>query len=190
MFLKLSTILPPASESSMVSLSGLYRATRPGWRSLASVPRHHQVRVAFADFADRQAVSVQRRDAYSPHSIPRSLRWSFITASRRHFAPCPENDKAGNTARNASFVRIKPGKIGLIIRKNTGHRSIYGPLLSVRLLSHAWPNSCVPNSTVFYLAQYGGWQRAATAIFIVTPRADKIVLRFFSLYEVGTGTFL
>ncbi len=176
MFLIHRTILPSTSESSMVSLSGLIRATRPGWRSLVSGPRHHRASVAFADFADRQTVCFQRRDGYSPHSIPRSLRWSLITASRERFAPCPENDKAGNTARNASLVRIKPGKIRLVIGKNTGHQSIYGPLLSVRLLSHAWPNSLVPSSTVFYLAQYGGWQRAATAIFIVTPRANKIVL--------------
>lgn len=38
--------------------------------------------------------------------------------------------------------------------------SIYGPLLSVRLLSHARQIHCVPSSTVF-TARYGGWQRVA-----------------------------
>ncbi len=160
----------------MVSLSGLIPCTRPGWRSLVSGPRHHRATRCFADFADRQTVSVQRRDGIQPHSIPRSLRWSLITASREAFSPCPKNGKAGNTARNASPRKIKPGKIRLVIGKNTGHQFDIGPLLSVRLLSHAWPNSLCPRSTVFYLAQYGGWQRVANHHFIVTPRANKIVL--------------
>lgn len=46
-------------------------------------------RVAFADFADRQAVSVQRRDGIQPPLNPRSLRWSFITASREAFCTMP-----------------------------------------------------------------------------------------------------
>ncbi len=59
------------------------------------------------------------------------------------------------------LVCIKPGKIRLVIGKIPVISSIYGPLLSVRLLSHARPNSLCPQLHCFFTAQYGGWQRAA-----------------------------
>ncbi len=176
MFLITQCDMPSASESSMVSLSGLIPCNTPGWRSLVSGPRHHRATRCICDFADRQTVSFQRRDGIQPPPIPRSLRWSLITASREAFCTCPKNGKAGNTAQNASLRKHQPGKIGLVIGKNTSHQFDIRALLSVRLLSHAWPNSLCPQLTVFYLAQYGGWQRAANRHLHVTPRANKIVL--------------
>lgn len=58
------------------------------------------------------------------------------------------------------FVSIKRVKSGWLSAKIPVISSIYGPLLSVRLLSHARRIHCVPSSTVF-TARYGGWQRVA-----------------------------
>ncbi len=88
--------------------------------------------------------------AYSPHSIPRSLRWSFITASRRHFAPCPKNDKAGMLLKTLLFVSIKPGKIRLVIGKNTGHQFDIRAVIVGQLINPT-PGQIhsVPSSTAF-----------------------------------------
>ena len=75
------------------------------------------------------------------------------------------------------FVSIKPGKIGLVIGKNTGdiRAVIVGQTLIPRLAK--FTVSLTPLFFTWRNMVVGNVQQ--TAIFIVTPRADKIVLRFF-----------
>ena len=80
-------------------------------------------RVAFADFADRQAVSVQRRDGIQPPLNPPLTTLEFyhrIAGGILHHAQRMIRQEI--LLETLLLVSIKPGKIRLVIGKNTGHQ--------------------------------------------------------------------
>ena len=78
------------------------------------------------------------------------------------------------------FVSIKPGKIGLVIGKNTGHQfDIRAVIVSQTLIPRLAKFTVSPTPLFFTWRNMVVGNVQQTAIFIVTPRADKIVLRFF-----------
>ncbi len=113
--------------------------------------------------------------AYSPHSIPRLLRWSFITASRRDSAPCPKNDKAGMILlKMLLFVSIKPGKSGWLSAKYRSSVRYTGRYCRSEL--NPTPGQVAPCPQLHCFLPGAIWWLAnvqQTAIFIVTPRATN-----------------
>ena len=80
-------------------------------------------RVAFADFADRQAASFQRGDGIQPPLNPPLATLEFnhrIAGGVLHHAQRMIRQEI--LLETLLFVSIKPGKIGLVIGKNTGHQ--------------------------------------------------------------------
>ncbi len=88
------------------------------------------------------------------------------------------------------FVSIKPGKIRLVIGKNTGHQFDIRAVIVGRVLIPRLANLAVSPTPLFFTWRnmvVGNVQQ--TAIFIVTPRADKSYCDFSAIYEVGTAHF-
>ena len=78
------------------------------------------------------------------------------------------------------LVSIKPGKIRLVIGKNTGHQfDIRAVIVSQALIPRLAKFTVSPTPLFFTWRNMVVGNVQQTAIFIVTPRADKIVLRFF-----------
>ncbi len=119
--------------------------------------------------------------AYSPPlNPPRSLRWSLITASREAFLHHAQRMvRQEILLKTLLFVSIKPGKIGLVIGKKYQSSVRYtGRYCRSDSYPTPWPNSLCPPAPLFF---YPGRNMVVgnvqqTAIFIVTPRANKIVL--------------
>ena len=151
--------------------------------------RHHQVTRCIYRFRGSPGDHRSTEDNIQPHSIPHYA--GVLSPHRGRHLPCPKNDKAGNTS-NASLRKHQARS-----KNRAGYRQKYRS--SVRYTgrycqSDSYPTHgqihCVPNSTVFNLAQYGGWQRAANRHLHrdTTRRQNRTAI--FRPYSDGTGTFL
>lgn len=164
----------------MVSLSGLIPCNTPRMAVAgisATASSSNALHLPISRIAVRYPFNGEM--AYSPHSIPAHYAGVLSPHRGRHFAPCPKNDKAGNTAQNASLRKHQAGKIRLVIGKNTGHQFDIRAVIVGQTLVPRPPNSLCPQLHCFYWRNMVVGNVQQTAIFIVTPRADKIVLRFF-----------
>ena len=177
----------------MVSLSGLIPCNTP-WMAVAGVRATASSSNALhlPIFADRQAVSVQRERWHTaPHSIPPLTTLEFyhrIAGGILHHAQRMIRQEI--LLETLLLVSIKPGKIRLVIGKNTGHQfDIRAVIVSQALIPRLAKFTVSPAPLFFYLAQYGGWQRVANHHLHrdTTRQQNRTVI--FSIYEVGTGTF-
>ncbi len=178
-------LLPSASESSMVSLSGLIPCNTPRMAVAgisATASSSNALHLPISRIAGRYPFNGEM--AYSPPLNPPLTTLEFYhRIAGRHFAPCPKNDKAGNTAQNASLRKHQARvKSGWLSAKNTGHQfDIRAVIVGQTLIPRTAKFTVSPSSTAFYLAQYGGWQRVANHhLHRDTTRQQKSYCDFFS----------
>lgn len=160
----------------MVSLSGLIPCNTPrmavaGVRATAS--SSNALHLPISRIA---AVSVQRRDGIQPPLNPPLTTLEFyhrIAGGILHHAQRMIRQEI--LLETLLLVCIKRGKIRLVIGKNTGHQFDIRAVIVSQALIHAAKFTVSP--TPLFLRRnmvVGNVQQ--TAIFIVTPRANKIVL--------------
>ncbi len=156
----------------------------PGWRSQgisATASSSNALHLPISRIA-RGGIRSTERWHTAPHSIPPLTTLEFyhrIAGGILHHAQRMIRQEI--LLKTLLFVSIKPGKIGLVIGKKYRSSVRYtGRYCRSDSYPTPWPNSLCPPTPLFFTRRdmvVGNVQQ--TAIFIVTPRADKIVLRFF-----------
>lgn len=135
----------------MVSLSGLIPCNTPrmavaGVRATAS--SSNALHLPISRIAVRYPFNGEM--AYSPHSIPAHYAGVLSPHRGRHLHHAQRMIRQEILLETLLLVSIKRVKSGWLSAKIPVISSIYGPLLSVRLLSHARPNSLCPQLHCFY----------------------------------------